>query len=89
MYLAQWIDVVDGVDMAVETKENLEKAAAEARTAYENNPSLPNKLDSLYAEAERQFAAGEREEAVKFLKDEVDNNLDHIDMSKHPINDVY
>lgn len=55
----------------VETKENLEKAAAEAKTAYENNPTLPNKLDSLYAEAERQFAAGEREEAVKFLKDEV------------------
>lgn len=81
MYLTGEIDVVDGIDMAVETKENLEKAAAEARTAYENNPSLPNKLDSLYAEAERQFAAGEREEAVKFLKDEVDNNLDHIDMT--------
>ena len=56
----------------VETKENLEKAAAEAKTAYENNPTLPNKLDSLYTEADRLFAAGEREEAVKFLKDEVD-----------------
>ena len=56
----------------VETKENLEKAAKKAKTAYENNPNLPNKLDSLYTEADRLFAAGEREEAVKFLKDEVD-----------------
>lgn len=65
----------------VETKENLEKAAKEAKTAYENNPNLSNKLGSLYAEAERQFAAGKREEAVKFLKDEVD---DIHEMSNDP-----
>ena len=56
----------------VESKENIEKAAREAKTAYENDPILPNKLGLLYAEAERQFAAGKREEAVKYLKDEVD-----------------
>lgn len=65
----------------VESKENLEKAAREAKTAYENNPNLSNKLGSLYAEAERLFAAGEREEAVKFLKDEVD---DIHEMSNDP-----
>ena len=57
----------------VDSKENLEKAAREAKTAYENNPNLSNKLGSLYAEAERLFATGKREEAVKFLKDEVDD----------------
>ena len=65
----------------VESKENLEKAAKEAKTAYENNPILSNKLGLLYAEAERLFAAGKREEAVKYLKDEVD---DIHEMSDEP-----
>lgn len=73
---SETIEVVNGISVHLsdtfETPENMKKAIDEARSAYEDNPTLPNKLDLLYADAEYAFASGAREDAVKRLKTELD-----------------
>lgn len=58
---------------STDSLENMKELADDALKAFEASPTLTNRLDMLYYDAEYRFVKGEREKAAEDLKAAVDS----------------
>lgn len=56
----------------VATEKELKADMEDAEKAFKNNPCLSNKLYRIYTKADYSHATGNREAAIKFLRDELE-----------------
>lgn len=78
-------------DEADRTLDELRTIEADAKKAYDNNPNLSNKLLWIRAKAEYMFGDGKQEDAVKYLRAEIDklSVIEDAPEVLHKILDVY
>lgn len=58
---------------STDSLENMKELADDALKAFESSPTLTNRLDMLYNDADYRFAKGEREKVAEDLKAAVDS----------------
>ena len=66
---------------STDSLENMKELADDALKAFESSPTLTNRLDMLYNDADYRFAKGEREKVAEDLKAAVDSI---VEMTNNP-----